>query len=191
MAATVDWKPSTDTYDRRVFRHIDELIGCACFPDLLCRRLFPNGKEITESAAVYHYVRWHLPRFALRDPSVAVVSVGDGHTPRTAALFAFRSAWQCHSVDPCLRDKAWDVQRLHCHRKRIEDCSFDFERVVIVGVHSHASIAETLAHVRGRDRALVWMPCCRRPDAPRPPDVDKVDPGVWSPQNRLLVWERI
>ena len=89
--AAIDWRPSTTSYNHRVFRHIDELIGCACFPDLLERKFFPNGKEITESAAAYHYVRWHLPRFALRDPDIAMVSVGDGHTPRTAAMFAFRS----------------------------------------------------------------------------------------------------
>src|SRR6185295_14541542 len=41
-------------------RHINEFFRLDCAPDLLRLRLFPNSKEITESMAAYHAVRWQL-----------------------------------------------------------------------------------------------------------------------------------
>ena len=173
-------------YDKRLFRHINDIMGCACFPDLLERKLFPNAKEITESNATYNAVRWHLPRFSLSDPSNVVVSVGDGHTPRTAALFAFRTAWNAYSVDPMLRPKDWKVARLHTFPMKIEEHFFLFQSpVVIVAVHSHASLTSTLDHIKSPDRALVAMPCCVPVDLKTPPDMCYRDPGIWSEKNEI------
>lgn len=181
-------------------RHINDLWGCKCLADMHILGLFPNVKELTESNAAYMAVRRFLRgRFALDDSSVAVVVVGDGHTPRTGALFAFRSAWTAYSVDPALRDRQWGVRRLFTIRKTIEDAGIleaaelngPPPKVIIVGVHPHASLASTLKHVPGVDRAVVWIPCCKKVDIEAPPDVDYVDPGIWSPKNRVMVWERL
>ena len=179
-------------YDRRLFRHINDIMGCACFPDLLERKLFPNAKEITESNATYNAVRWHLPRFKLSDQNNVVVSVGDGCTPRTAALFAFRTAWEAYSVDPLLRPKDWKVARLHTYPVKIEEDSFHFQSpVVIVAVHSHASLRSSLRRIRSPDRALVAMPCCVPVDLKTPPDMCYRDPGIWSEKNEILIWKHI
>ena len=63
--------------------------------DMLNLGLFPNAKEITESYSAFNAVKTKLKQYELGDPGVTVVSVGDGRTPRTAALFAFRTKWQC------------------------------------------------------------------------------------------------
>ena len=179
-------------YDRRLFRHINDIMGCACFPDLLERKLFPNAKEITESNAVYNAVRWHLPRFSLSDPGNTVVAVGDGHTPRTAALFAFRTAWNAYSVDPLLRIKDWKTARLHTYPVKIEEEGFHFTSpVVIVAVHSHASLKATLEHIQSPNRALVAMPCCKPIDLDVPPDMRYNDSGIWSEKNEILIWKQI
>jgi len=130
-------------------------------------------------------------RFTLSDRGVTVAVVGDGHTPRTAALFAFRSVWQAVSIDPNLRDKQWKVERLTCYPRRVEDVALRFDRAVVVGVHSHASLATTLRRITAADRAVVWIPCCVPVDIETPPDQDFVDPGIWSPQNRVMIWESI
>ena len=103
-------------------RYINEMMGLSCFPDLLEMRIFPNGKEITESMAVYNFIRNKQDWFELNDPEVVVIAVGDGCTPRTAAMFAFRSAWQCYSVDPNMKWKnRGRVKRLTCLKDKIED----------------------------------------------------------------------
>ena len=70
-----------------LFRYINELVGCSCSPDLLALKIFPNAKELTESAAAYNAVRHRLKQYDLKDPTVSVVCVGDGCTPRTASMF--------------------------------------------------------------------------------------------------------
>jgi len=179
-----------------IIRHINDLLESVCLLDLLNprRKLFPKGhvgKELTESCAAYNAVRRCLRRFALSDPKVTVVCVGDGSTPRTAAMFAFRSKWQAVSVDPELRSRNWGVNRLCCMHTVIEDVKLRYNKVIVVGVHSHASLARTLDHVKGKDRAVVWIPCCKRVDIETPPTLEYVDPGIWSPKNRVMVWERL
>lgn len=87
-------------------RYLNEFTKIAAAPDMLLQKLFPNAKEITESFGAYHAVRKHLTGFIpLNAPDVHAWFIGDGSTPRTAATFAFRSAWQCHSLDPGLNPK--------------------------------------------------------------------------------------
>jgi len=182
----------TEQFDKETFRYINEIFGCACFPDLLERKLFPNAKELTESQAVFNFVRNYLIRFDLKDPGISVVSVGDGSTPRTAALFAFRTAWAAYSIDPRLRaEKSWRTDRLNLIKSVVEEVNLSFERVVIVAVHSHAHLKAVVEQIQGEDRALVVMPCCVPQTLPTEPDYDFVDPGVWSPKNRILAWSRI
>ena len=71
---------------------------------------FPNVKEITESMAAYAHTSKHiLSRFhdslAQGDVKDAILCVGDGSTPRSAALFAlFFPNWECYSIDPQLQE---------------------------------------------------------------------------------------
>ena len=57
-----------------------------------------NAKELSESFACFNAARVHLAEtFLPSDPHVTLLAIGDGLTPRTAALFAFRTAWRSSS----------------------------------------------------------------------------------------------
>ena len=71
---------------------------------------YPNDKEVTEAMAAYvHTERAIMPHMTespsqgvLRD---AILCIGDGSTPRSAALFALHfPSWECYSIDPQLRE---------------------------------------------------------------------------------------
>lgn len=177
------------SYIKPLFRYIDELVSCSCFPDLLERKLFPNAKELTESMAAYRVVRTIYRGFDLIDKEVMVVVVGDGSTPRTAALFAFRSAWDCYSVDPHLdKDKAWRTERLTICPKKIEELSFKAEKMVVVAVHSHANLKIADEHCHADQKLIIAIPCCVPQELDRPPDKEYVDMGIWSPKNTVKIW---
>lgn len=71
---------------------------------------YPNDKEVTEAMAAYvHTEKAIMPHMtespsqgALRD---VILCIGDGSTPRSAALFALHfPSWECYSIDPQLRE---------------------------------------------------------------------------------------
>jgi len=182
-------------------RHTDEFLGLRCAADLLAMGLFPNGKEVSESMAAYHAVRRHiseLPGFSLDDPSVNVVCVGDGHQPRTGALFAMRSAWMVYSVDPVLRHensgesttiKRIVVRRLSVHPIKIEDCTFDFrgKKLIVVSVHSHASNQSVLRGVKFDTLHSVSIPCCVHQPPVSTKFLQFTDEAIWSPKNEITI----
>lgn len=183
-------------------RYTDELLQLTSAPALLELRLFPNAKELSESFACFAACRAHLAAdFSPRDPGVAVLCVGDGRTPRTAALFAFRTAWRCTAVDPIMEEEGpegrrWDeaVERLHAVRAKIQDAPvLAADRVLLVLPHAHVGLGPSLAKLRWSSAlGVVAMPCCNYykalslPDAP--PLVERDDPGVVSPHRLVRVW---
>jgi hypothetical protein len=150
---------------------------CALLP------LFPNMKEVTESAGMYRLVTEQLrPDLDLdvRACLDLIVVVGDGSTCRTACLFA--ALWprpcQVHSIDPNMRDDLLDAHKspaicgvanvLTCHKQTVEDWLRDawpagpWTRIVAVAVHSHAALAVYVPELRQKtsDLVLATMPCC-------------------------------
>lgn len=107
-------------------RYMTELLKMSSGSELVRLRLFPDAKELTESFAANNAARSFLyPQKCLgslkcgvdpSDSSVTCVAIGDGTTPRTAALFAFLTKWHCVAIDPMMVD--WDTWRL---QKKIED----------------------------------------------------------------------
>lgn len=188
---------SVSTYNReagQMVKYLAEFVGLRCAPDMLAMRLFPNGKEISESLAAYEAVRYRLQEFALDDPSVAVVAVGDGMTPRTAATFALRSKWTCYSVDPLSRGgiKRWAaIERLHVFAKRIEDVRIEAERAIVVAVHSHAKLPRSLASIKARQIAVVAIPCCVPMALSMEPDIVYEDKGIISACRTVKVWRDV
>ena len=83
-------------------RFIDSFLRWECGRYLLGLGLFPNVQEITESMACLEAIREHLHFVSMSNPDVCIVVVGDGRTPRTAALMAMRTKWQVVSIDPAL-----------------------------------------------------------------------------------------
>lgn len=181
-------------------RHIAEFISLRCAPDILSSGIFKSrtAKEITESMCAYSAVRdWLDPVFS--DRSCTLVSVGDGSTPRTASMFAFRSGWRCISVDPALKRLEWSVDRLTCHPCKVADMPWDEEAltgdVYIVCVHSHAPMADVLERITvptGIQRHIVTMPCCFDLNlADRTPDKEYEDPACWSEKRTVQVWKNV
>ncbi len=179
-------------------RYIDEFIRLKCAPDLLALGLFPNGKEITESMAAYAAVRQHLVQPGLvrwDDEGMMMVCTGDGHTPRTAALFAFRSRWRCLSNDPALypKERYDTVSRLYLFPQQIEVMTAAFHTpVVIVLVHAHVTLSAVLDKISVYPRHLVAIPCCVPQELPgREPDVLYRDMDIWSPKNEVRIWKNL
>jgi hypothetical protein len=170
-------------------QHINEFFQLNCLPDLLMTKIFPNAKEITESMAAYHAVR-RTKMFALNDPEVVLLAVGDGHTPRTAGLFAFRSAWTCYSVDPVMRDRQYPIKRLYLTNKKIEDTiPIVAKKAVIVAVHSHAPLQAAFEKVHAEHKVVVAIPCCYKQELnDKKPDYEYVDKAIWSQKNKVKVW---
>jgi len=172
-------------------RYINEIIGCACFPDLLELKIFPNAKEITESSSIFNYMRNNQhDLFELDDKEVVFICVGDGVTPRTAAMFAFRTAWNCISIDP---DMTWEnngrVRRLTCIKDKVENLTPKrYPKLVIAHVHSHAHLQESCRIFQGDRRVVIAMPCCIKQERDINPNVIYEDKSVWSPKNQIKVW---
>lgn len=189
-------------------RYIDEFIRDSRAPDMLRWKLFPNAKEITESFSIYAIVRDVLG-LDLADPTIAMLCVGDGRVPRTAATFALRSAWTCFSVDPAMKVR-WGasfglsttiIPRLHAYRAKVLDVGGwypderhvrAFSQCVVVAVHSHASLRASVrvAQLLAPRVSVVSMPCCFKDDMDNA-DLIYDDMGVLSPHRRVYVWKDV
>lgn len=185
---------SKNSLKKGYMRYINKALGLSCFSDMQKLRVFPNGKEITESFAAFHAAKHFVPFFDFKDESIDVICVGDGRTPRTASVFAFMTKNNIYSIDPNLKKADYfeqNIQRLKCLRSRVEDINFESEKVIIVAVHSHASLKNTLEHIKGDQRALIAIPCCISYNHSKKPDYEYKDPGIWSPKNVVKVWKEI
>jgi len=82
--------------------YLDRFLRWECGLMLQELALFPNAKEITESVACLQALEKHGAA-PLSEANTLCAVVGDGSTPRTAALLAMRSKWRrVVSVDPAL-----------------------------------------------------------------------------------------
>ena len=186
---------NSDMWKRgKIYRsyYMDRFFSLKCAADLMALDLFPNAKEVTESFAAYRATKY-LP-VKLDDKAVTVVCVGDGTKPRTAATFAFRSGWQCYSVDPVLKPKGRyrTIQRLTVAAARVEDFPLHCDGpVVICLVHSHASLEACMDNITGSSRHIVTIPCCVNHELRITPDQHYVDDNIWSPMNTVKVWTNI
>lgn len=179
-------------------KYADELLQCHCAVDLLGLELFPNFKEITESFAAYNAVRKHLwtpCRLFPSDESITLISVGDGGTPRTGATFAFRTRWQCLSVDPVLNEAKFanKINRLQLIQDRLENVAKlgPYGRAVVVAVHAHVGLDVIVNSIAAERLALVAIPCCTPQTLDQPPDEEYDDWGIWSPQRCVKVWRQV
>lgn len=169
-------------------RYAFELCGLKCAPALI--PLFPNFKEVSESFAAFAAVRLHLPELKPRDTDVTVIAVGDGSTPRTGATFALRTAWRAVSIDLNISSRrTWrNIARLEVDPRRVEETHTVGKRVVIVAVHSHASLEAAVRAVTAESLAVVAMPCCVPQTLSAPPDVTYEDMSCLSPARSVLIW---
>lgn len=184
----------TVTFKRPSMLYLNEFLRLKCAPDLISWGVYPNVKEISESSAAYEAVRKELGEEKLKDPKVIVYCVGDGRTPRTAAMFAVRSNWHCISVDPNLKRKELfetKIRRLRVWPYKIEDLKEGWGRLndytrVVVAVHSHAKLDDC---ARCQPHLVVAIPCCiPQTYEGREPDKVYSDWGILSPERTVKVW---
>eukprot|EP00189_Rhodosorus_marinus_P004715 CAMPEP_0113957274 /NCGR_PEP_ID=MMETSP0011_2-20120614/2673_1 /TAXON_ID=101924 /ORGANISM="Rhodosorus marinus" /LENGTH=366 /DNA_ID=CAMNT_0000967807 /DNA_START=260 /DNA_END=1360 /DNA_ORIENTATION=- /assembly_acc=CAM_ASM_000156 len=195
------------------WRYVDEFVAdLICAPTLLELGVFPDGKELAESMATYAAVRAHMfranpddpedvPRLRSDDKSITGIFVGDGSTPRTAALFAFRTSWTCISIDPAMKvkDMPWsdgNVARLEARRCRVEDTRIEVDGVaVVVLFHAHVSIQTAIQSIRAKAGiAVIACPCCnwashQETYNDRLPDVEYEDEGIPSRKRLIRIWK--
>jgi hypothetical protein len=175
--------------------YFDELVKLQCGPELLSLKLFPNAKEITESFGAFGAVRNYVcsESLKLEDPSIELFAVGDGVTPRTAATFAFRSNWTCHSIDPEMRMKEYPVRRLSIYRNKIEELNFLADGIAVIAlVHSHAKIKDVLNHIHSKkERHLITIPCCVPHEIANTPYIGYMDTRILSEKNTVKIWKDI
>lgn len=173
-------KPNTE--------YVNRFIKMRCAVDLLRLKMFPDAKEITESLAMVNACS-NLPKlFDDRKRSdINVVVVGDGRRPRTAALFAHLTRWNCFSIDPIMVEEVWPIQRLKCFKKRVEDVKLHFDSpLIIVLPHSHAKPSICLQNITTSSTlSVINMPCCVPSDILGFKHVSYKDGRVWSPKNRI------
>jgi hypothetical protein len=179
--------------------YMDLFLRLSCAPELLRLELFPNAKEICESMAAFDAVASHVHSefrqggAIFSDPEVRLVAVGDGSSPRTAALFAHRTRWTCHSVDPQLRDKGkWQcIDRLSLHRVRVEEFRLGpCKLAVIAAVHSHARLEAAVAACSEAERlVVVAIPCCVKQHLDGRFPYSYRDAHVPSEKNEVKVWD--
>ncbi len=179
---------------RRATTYFDDFLRLDCSQDLVKKKIYPKAKEVTESFAAFNAVQQYVLPDSLHDPTITMVSVGDGFTPRTAATFAFRSKWLCHSVDPVMDMRDYAIDRLVVHKARIEDVSIEGDIVVVVCVHAHVEPEVIAQTVKARQRHWVVIPCCGEDHDTlmgKYPDVEYDDFGIWSPKHRIKIWKNL
>lgn len=182
-------------------RHITEFLRLKCAPQLLEWRMFPNSKEITESMGAFDAVRRFRNELGVEfnDTDVLVIVPGDGHMPRTGALFAMRTAWDVVSVDPELTTRDFPVKRLYLYRttagnyanmvNRLDDTTWRV--LLIVAVHSHAPMDELFSIAKAFDAErthLITIPCCVDHNIKNRPYIGYRDQSITSPKNEIKMW---
>lgn len=148
----------------------------------------------------------------------AIIVVGDGTKPRTAALCSFLTGgkYACISVDPGLHydsvsDRAFlengrgitqvDVDRwaavrnLTMVRARIQDISIPCRRAIVVMMHAHVTNADAIGAIDASEGtiAMVTCPCCnwephQRQLFGQPPNLEYSDPNLLSDKRLMRVW---
>jgi hypothetical protein len=174
-------------------RYIDEFIALKCAPGLLALGLFPNGKEITETMAAFNAVRKYLRPPKYSDKDINLFDVGAGHQPRTAAMFACRTSWQCFAIDPLLnvRPSLTKIKRLQCFAGRmqnfpIQKCEF----AVVTAVHAHVDLKVILERIDAKRTIIIAMPCCMPLILEnREPVEEYEDFGCWSPHRTVKIYD--
>jgi hypothetical protein len=180
--------------------YLKEFFDLKCIPDIISLKLFPNLKEVTESMGAFYAVQKYIldNNFQLfKNPKIAAISVGDGSTPRTAALFAFRTNWNCYSIDPMLhteREEFKTIRRLTMIKDKVENVKLDlsnYEKVIILLVHSHAGLKRTLNALQHKNRSLVTIPCCVPHEIADKPYIGYVDTSIATAKNTVKIWRNI
>jgi len=171
--------------------YLNEFIRLKCAPTLLESEMFPNIKEITESMTALNALRRHVgaSNFA---KTWTLFDVGCGHAPRTAALLAHITRWDCYAIDPVLKQKArfLKTRRLTLIDRCVEDIEpFFCTTAVVTAVHAHVKLSSILEKVQAKRMIIVAMPCCKPLELPDYSCVEYKDMGCLSPKRTVKIYD--
>lgn len=203
----IDHSETNEYYTIKVtkpsLRYIDFFLKLKSAAKLISTGFYPNAKEISETQGAFEAVR-HKLKLDYTDESVAIVIVGDGYNPRTGYYIANMTKWSIFSVDPAMErdyleiiEKIKDKNNLEIIPKKIEDCTLNlqnFKKIVLLFVHSHASLKETLHSIEANKDSFIHavsMPCCFDDDLGIPFELTYDDPYVISVHRSLFIYKDI
>ncbi|EQC25575.1 hypothetical protein SDRG_16545 [Saprolegnia diclina VS20] len=184
-------------------RYMNEFVGkLQCAPNLLQMGIFPDAKEVTESMGLFNATRRFLDIDEGNPAEDGIVVVGDGSTPRTAVMFAYRTkGWTCYSVDPEMRLSTpdapvpWEgIQQVVPIRAKIEDIRIKLRRAIVLLVHAHVTLDQALSSIEAESIVgVVTLPCCnwygqQEVLFQRPPDIVFDDFSILSDHRELRLW---
>lgn len=187
-----EFKNSTFEKHARRYKslHINRFFSLKCAADLVANQLFPNCKEITETFGAFDACQYLNEEFDWGNKDINVVCVGDGTRPRTAATFCYRSAWKSWSVDPALTNRHYNIKRLTCIPKKIEEIRLEFnEPTLICCVHSHAKLSDCIKSITAPKINIINIPCCFKSDLPFHPCLTYQDDQIWSEKNIVEIYK--
>ncbi|OQS02554.1 hypothetical protein THRCLA_05083 [Thraustotheca clavata] len=196
----------SNTNEQLSLRYLNEFVGdLKCAAQLLECQLFPDAKEVTETMGVFNAIRkLHLTE---SDPFPnefrnGIVVVGDGMTPRTAAMFASRTkGWICYSVDPIMRVSTkeapvpWEkLNNVIPICAKIEDIRIRLNKAIVILVHAHVTMEQAMASIQANDVvAVLTLPCCNwygRQEyyLNKHPDIVYDDMSILSKHREIRIW---
>lgn len=192
------------------FRYIDEFLLLGCSRELLSMKIFPDGKEITESFAVYNAIRKHLNSeyFGTNISNVTAVVIGDGSTPRIGSVLCYRTRWnQVVSCDPMMKtheNYQEKIRNLTLIKNKIENVSINCKNnnIVVICMHAHVDIQlslnslcfDTQNNCQNVRIAVIACPCCKWTDLQKRlyntrPDLTYKDISLCSEMNTIHIWK--
>ncbi len=160
-------------FDKRNYsiKYINWYIGLNSSAEMQELKLFPNAKEIQESAGLLNTILGFIgekdSNINKDNPNIGAYVIGDGVRPRTAGLFSFITKWKCWSIDPLMRveEDFSRIKRLTVIKANGEDVIKSIvetnDYVLLVFPHSH--IPDTNKIYKEFKDQKVWiinMPCC-------------------------------
>lgn len=190
--------------DVRDIRYWTEFLLLSCGADLQRLRLFPNAKELSESMGCFDAVRRNLPVGWSFSENITCLSLADGSSPRTGALFSFMTKWNVISCDPEMREdhieRCKTVERLTCYKSIAEEIpQIKVNKACIVAVHAHNNVKAKrdkgnileagLEKVVADEYLVIALPCC---NDLRISGINFIkeyrDLGIWSEKNIIRIW---
>ena len=189
-------------------KYLNRYIRLKASADMQALELFPNLKEIQESFSIFNVIESYILKRDTnidrnKENHVLCFVVGDGTTPRTAAVINFMTKWDTISCDPIMRNPAKYAGIKRCYvrtskgediahivRERVDIIEYDY--IFLIFPHSHIpNTNEIYKHFTDKKVWIINMPCCHKKQddyLPLKEWVSFKDDAVASPENTIKVY---
>lgn len=189
-------------------RYLNRYIKLNSSEEMQRLQLFPNAPEVTEVFSILNIIESYILKKDTnidrnKENHVLCFVVGDGTTPRTAAVINFMTKWDTISCDPIMRNPAKYAGIKRCYvrtskgediahivRERVDIIEYDY--IFLIFPHSHIpNTNEIYKHFTDKKVWIINMPCCHKKQddfLPLKEWVSFKDDAVASPENTIKVY---